>query len=117
MQNNLECLKNKATVEVVNDSNQVGSSSQIRSTHGNKVRYHRKAESEFFVDNSALAGFTGERILYMAVRELLENALDSCEISHILPVINLQLRILDPDNDLWLIACKDNGVGIYRIIQ
>lgn len=112
MQNNLECLKNKATVEVVNDSNQVGSSSQIRSTHGNKVRYHRKAESEFFVDNSALAGFTGERILYMAVRELLENALDSCEISHILPVINLQLRILDPDNDLWLIACKDNGVGI-----
>lgn len=88
MQNNLECLKNKATVEVVNDSNQVGSSSQIRSTHGNKVRYHRKAESEFFVDNSALAGFTGERILYMAVRELLENALDSCEISHILPVIN-----------------------------
>src|SRR5574341_1231027 len=112
MQNNFECLKNKTTVEVVNNSNQVGSNSQIRSAHGNKVRYHRKAESEFFVDNSALAGFTGERILYMAVRELLENALDSCEISHILPVINLQLRILDPDNDLWLIACKDNGVGI-----
>ncbi|MRN62070.1 MAG: hypothetical protein FIO03_08550 [Nitrosopumilales archaeon] len=31
-----------------------------------KVRYDKKAESEFFVDNSALAGFTGERILYMA---------------------------------------------------
>src|ERR1044071_5725107 len=112
MQNNLECLKNKATVEVVNDSNQVGSSSQIRSTHGNKVRYHRKAESEFFVDNSALAGFTGERILYMSVRELIENSLDSCEVNHILPVIHLKLKILDSLNDLWTISCKDNGVGI-----
>ncbi len=28
-----------------------------------KVKYNKKAESEFFVDNSALAGFTGERIL------------------------------------------------------
>jgi DNA topoisomerase-6 subunit B len=79
---------------------------------GKKIHYHRKAESEFFVDNSALAGFTGERILYMAVRELLENALDSCEINHILPVINLQLRVLDPDNDLWILSCKDNGIGI-----
>jgi len=110
--NNLECLKNKATVEILNDSNHIRSNSQVKLAHGSKIRYHRKAESEFFVDNSALAGFTGERILYMAVRELLENALDSCEINHILPVINLQLRILDPDNDLWLISCKDNGVGI-----
>ena len=49
-----------------------------------KVRYNKKAESEFFVDNSALAGFSGERILYMAVRELIENSLDSCENNHIL---------------------------------
>lgn len=110
--NNLECLKNKAAVEILNDSSHIGSNSQVKLAHGSKIRYHRKAESEFFVDNSALAGFTGERILYMAVRELLENALDSCEVNHILPVINLQLRILDPDNDLWLISCKDNGVGI-----
>jgi DNA topoisomerase-6 subunit B len=27
-----------------------------------KIVYNKKAESEFFVDNSALAGFTGERI-------------------------------------------------------
>src|SRR5689334_4391637 len=112
MQNNLECLKNKATVEVVNDSNQVGSNSQIRSAHGNKVRYHRKAESEFFVDNSALAGFTGERILYMAVRELIENSLDSCESSHILPRISLSLKMIDPANEMWTITCQDNGIGI-----
>ena len=77
-----------------------------------KVRYDRKAESEFFVDNSALAGFTGERILYMAVRELIENALDSCEINHILPRISLSLKLLDQANDLWLISCEDNGIGI-----
>jgi DNA topoisomerase VI subunit B len=77
-----------------------------------KVRYDKKAESEFFVDNSALAGFTGERILYMAVRELIENSLDSCESYHILPDINLSLKLIDPLNDLWLISCEDNGIGI-----
>ena len=106
-------MKNKTTIEVINkDSKNVSSSHQVNSNYKSKIRYDKKAESEFFVDNSALAGFTGERILYMAVRELLENALDSCESSHILPVIHLQLRILDPDNDMWIISCKDNGVGI-----
>jgi DNA topoisomerase-6 subunit B len=80
--------------------------------HKSKIYYNKKAESEFFVDNSALAGFTGERILYMSVRELIENSLDSCEINHILPVIHLSLKVLDPLNDLWTISCKDNGIGI-----
>lgn len=77
-----------------------------------KVRYDKKAESEFFVDNSALAGFTTERILYMAVRELIENSLDSCETDHILPRISLSLKLLDVSNDLWMITCQDNGIGI-----
>src|SRR3954454_20909977 len=77
-----------------------------------KIRYDRKAESEFFVDNSALAGFTGERILYMAVRELIENSLDSCESNNILPNISLSLRLLEPENEMWLITCQDNGIGI-----
>lgn len=77
-----------------------------------KVRYNKKAESEFFVDNSALAGFSGERILYMAVRELIENSLDSCENNHILPNISLCLNLLDAANDLWFISCEDNGIGI-----
>ena len=77
-----------------------------------KIRYDKKAESEFFVDNSALAGFTGERILYMAVRELIENSLDSCESNSILPNISLSLRLLEPENEMWLISCQDNGIGI-----
>ena len=85
---------------------------QINQKQKSKIHYDKKAESEFFVDNSALAGFTGERILYMSVRELIENSLDSCEVNHILPVIHLRLKILDSLNDLWTISCKDNGVGI-----
>jgi DNA topoisomerase-6 subunit B len=77
-----------------------------------KVRYDKKAESEFFIDNSALAGFTTERILYMAVRELLENSLDSCETGHILPKISISLKTFDLANNLWTIACEDNGIGV-----
>ncbi|AIF83154.1 DNA topoisomerase VI, subunit B [Candidatus Nitrososphaera evergladensis SR1] len=86
--------------------------SQTRAVHRGRVKYDKKAESEFFVDNSALAGFTGERILYMAVRELIENSLDSCESSHILPRISLSLRMVDPANEMWTITCQDNGIGI-----
>jgi DNA topoisomerase-6 subunit B len=77
-----------------------------------KIIYNKKAESEFFVDNSALAGFTGERILYMAVRELIENALDSCELFSILPTIKISLKTFDQSNDLWVLDCEDNGTGI-----
>lgn len=86
--------------------------SQTHAVHRGRVKYDKKAESEFFVDNSALAGFTGERILYMAVRELIENSLDSCESNHILPRISLSLRAIDPANDMWMITCQDNGIGI-----
>ena len=64
------------------------------------------------MDNSALAGFTGERILYMAIRELIENSLDSCESFSILPSIKISLKIFDQSNDLWMLACEDNGTGI-----
>jgi DNA topoisomerase-6 subunit B len=98
-------LNQKATVEVA------AAQSKPAVLKG-KVKYDKKAESEFFVDNSALAGFTTERILYMAVRELIENSLDSCETGHILPKISLSLKLLDASNDLWMITCKDNGIGI-----
>jgi DNA topoisomerase-6 subunit B len=106
-------LKPKHSIEVA--STQVENVTSPRTSSSNnmgRIRYDKKAESEFFVDNSALAGFTGERILYMAVRELIENSLDSCEIHHILPDITLSLKLVDPLNDLWLLSCEDNGIGI-----
>lgn len=103
-------LKQRSRVEITAQVKGISQGGVI--PHNGKVRYDRKAESEFFVDNSALAGFTGERILYMAVRELIENSLDSCEVNHILPNISLSLRIHDSLNDMWIITCEDNGVGI-----
>jgi DNA topoisomerase VI subunit B len=112
-------LKTNATVEIAaairakNTENATSVATIPIEGYGRtKVRYDKKAESEFFVDNSALAGFTGERILYMAVRELIENALDSCEINHILPRISLSLKLLDETNGMWFISCEDNGIGI-----
>jgi len=106
-------LTSKVTTEVLDKgTKQPKTILQIPQKQKTKIYYNKKAESEFFVDNSALAGFTGERILYMSVRELIENSLDSCEINHILPVIQLSLKLLDPLNDLWTISCKDNGIGI-----
>jgi len=106
-------LTSKVTTEVLEKgTKQVKTLLQIPQRQKSKIYYNKKAESEFFVDNSALAGFTGERILYMSVRELIENSLDSCEINHILPTIHLKLKLLDPLNDLWTISCKDNGIGI-----
>ncbi|MDP9489198.1 MAG: DNA topoisomerase VI subunit B [Thermoproteota archaeon] len=106
-------MTSKVTTEVLEKgTRQTKTILEIPQKHKSKINYNRKAESEFFVDNSALAGFTGERILYMSVRELIENSLDSCEINHILPAIHLSLKPLDPLNDLWTISCKDNGIGI-----
>ena len=109
----MDQLTSKVTTEVLEKgTKQVKNNLQMPQKQITRIRYDKKAESEFFVDNSALAGFTGERILYMSVRELIENSLDSCEINHILPVIHLSLKQLDSLNDLWTISCKDNGVGI-----
>jgi DNA topoisomerase-6 subunit B len=106
-------LKSNASVEATAEQISLpAATTAVPHNSKGKVRYNRKAESEFFVDNSALAGFTGERILYMAVRELIENSLDSCESSHTLPNISLSLKLLDPLNDMWFISCEDNGIGI-----
>lgn len=99
-------MKQKAAAEVAKPAPRARTAQKVR------VKYDKKAESEFFVDNSALAGFTTERILYMAIRELIENALDSCETNHILPRVSLSLKALDHENDLWIITCEDNGIGV-----
>ena len=83
-------MTQKVTAEVAARPDNVPVS-QTRAVHRGKVKYDKKAESEFFVDNSALAGFSTERILYMAVRELIENSLDSCETGHILPHLSLSI--------------------------
>src|SRR6187401_3438480 len=106
----LDSTEDKIRVEV--EELKRDSSPSTTKLEKSKIHYDKKAESEFFVDNSALAGFTGERILYMSVRELIENSLDSCESNQTLPYISLSLKLLDPVNDMWLVACEDNGIGV-----
>lgn len=106
----LDTAEDKVKVEV--EELKRDSSQSTTKLEKYKIIYNKKAESEFFVDNSALAGFTGERILYMAIRELIENSLDSCESFSILPSIKISLKIFDQTNDLWMLACEDNGTGI-----
>ena len=106
----LDSAEDKVKVEVEELKRDISQSTTKLEKY--KIIYNKKAESEFFVDNSALAGFTGERILYMAIRESIENSLDSCESFSILPSIKISLRIFDQANDLWILACEDNGTGI-----
>lgn len=110
----MKSLKSATSITKSNSerSQQILQSQSSNKMEKNKIIYNKKAESEFFVDNSALAGFSGERILYMAVRELIENALDSCETFSILPSIKITLKTFDQTNDLWILSCEDNGTGI-----
>jgi DNA topoisomerase-6 subunit B len=83
-----------------------------------KVSFAEISPSEFFYRNRDLAGFTNPaRALYMAVRELVENSLDACELAGILPDIyvrlipeNISQEISDPR--AYKLSVKDNGPGV-----
>ena len=74
--------------------------------------------SEFFYRNRDLAGFSNpSRALYSATRELIENALDACEASYILPDIFVRITSADldgalPDPKPYLLKVQDNGPGV-----
>ena len=56
------------------------------------VTFSEISPSEFFYRNRDLAGFTNPaRALYMAVRELVENSLDACELAGMLPDIYVRI--------------------------
>ncbi|MEM0029749.1 MAG: DNA topoisomerase VI subunit B [Candidatus Nitrosocaldus sp.] len=74
--------------------------------------------SEFFYRNRDLAGFTNPtRALYMTVRELVENSLDACDSSSMLPEISVSIREHGeaqgmPDPKQYTVTVKDNGPAI-----
>jgi DNA topoisomerase-6 subunit B len=83
-----------------------------------KVSFAEISPSEFFYRNRDLAGFTNPaRALYMAVRELVENSLDACELAGILPDVYVRLipetisqEVSDPKP--YRLSVKDNGPGV-----
>src|SRR5579875_3857444 len=65
-----------------------------------KTVFTEISPSEFFYRNRDLAGFSNpSRALYSAVRELVENSLDSCELYKILPEIYVRLTPVQIDGE------------------
>ncbi|MEM0117351.1 MAG: DNA topoisomerase VI subunit B [Conexivisphaerales archaeon] len=83
-----------------------------------KTVFTEISPSEFFYRNRDLAGFSNpSRALYSAVRELVENSLDSCELYKILPEIYVRLTPAQSDGDVsdpkhYELLVLDNGSGI-----
>jgi DNA topoisomerase-6 subunit B len=84
----------------------------------NKTTFSGISPSEFFYRNRDLAGFSNPaKALYTATRELVENSLDACESSEILPSIYVRMTpIVDHlDNSeprTYQLKVSDNGPGI-----
>ncbi|MDG6975046.1 MAG: DNA topoisomerase VI subunit B [Nitrososphaerota archaeon] len=74
--------------------------------------------SEFFYRNRDLAGFTNPaRALYMAIRELVENSLDSAEMAGTPPDIYVKIVPENPNPELqdpkaYKLTVIDNGTGV-----
>ncbi|MBI4019590.1 MAG: DNA topoisomerase VI subunit B [Candidatus Aenigmarchaeota archaeon] len=69
--------------------------------------------SEFFEKNRHLLGFDNPtKALLMAVKEAVDNSLDACEESEILP--DLAVKMKDIGEDKFLVTVQDNGPGIVR---
>ena len=81
-----------------------------------KEQFNQISPSEFFYRNRDLAGFSNPtRSLYTAVREFVENSLDACDNSGILPNIHMTIKAVDPDKPdpkHYILTVKDNGPGI-----
>lgn len=82
---------------------------------GQKVEREPAFESisvaEFFYRNRQMAGFgNSTQAVYSAVRELVENSLDSCEEAQNSPIIDICID--SPDQEVCHISVSDNGSGV-----
>lgn len=69
--------------------------------------------AEFFEKNRHLLGFDNPRkALLTAVKEAVDNALDACEESRILPEISVE--IIEMSENRFRIIIEDNGPGIVK---
>ena len=69
--------------------------------------------AEFFARNRHLLGFDNKRkALMTAIKEAVDNSLDACEESDILPEI--MVDVVDMGNERFRVAVEDNGPGIVK---
>ncbi|MFT4297948.1 MAG: DNA topoisomerase VI subunit B [Candidatus Woesearchaeota archaeon] len=87
---------------------------------GNNHKAHELAKSqreigvaEFFARNRHLLGFDNKRkALMTTIKEAVDNALDACEETEVLPEIIIE--VIDMGNDRFRVIVEDNGPGIVR---
>ncbi|MDV3292761.1 MAG: DNA topoisomerase VI subunit B [Nitrososphaerales archaeon] len=83
-----------------------------------KASFAEISPSEFFYRNRDLAGFTNPaRALYMAVRELVENSFDACEMAGTLPEVYVRITAENPSPEFpepkpYRLTVTDNGPGV-----
>jgi len=69
--------------------------------------------AEFFEKNRHLLGFDNKRkALLTTIKEAVDNSLDACDESSILP--ELEIVITDMGNDRYRVSVEDNGPGIVK---
>jgi len=80
--------------------------------------FREESPSAFFYKNRQLAGFSNPtRALYTAVRELVENSLDACDLHGIKPDIFISLtkfKEVSGNVHIYKLTVIDNGCGIPR---
>jgi len=70
--------------------------------------------SEFFLKNRHLLGFDNpKKALLTTIKEAVDNSLDACEESKILPEIYVEVKQLDRD-DRFVVIVEDNGPGVVK---
>ncbi|MGP6220541.1 DNA topoisomerase VI subunit B [Caldiplasma sukawensis] len=76
-------------------------------------KYRQTSISEFFEKNRHMLGFDSpQKSLFMIVKEAVDNSLDACEESGILPDISVNIEKIR--DDVYEITVQDNGPGIER---
>lgn len=69
--------------------------------------------SEFFEKNKHFLGFdTLNRSIITAVKEAVDNSLDACEESRLLPDIHIEIKKITGKKDRLILISQDNGPGI-----
>ncbi|MCW4050241.1 MAG: DNA topoisomerase VI subunit B [Candidatus Bathyarchaeota archaeon] len=82
-----------------------------------QVEYQSISPADFFYRNREIAGFSNpSRATYTAVRELIENSMDACEVQQVPAEIFLRISEV-PDNrntetKIYVMRVEDNGTGL-----
>jgi len=71
--------------------------------------------SEFFVKNKHLLGFDNPRkALLTTIKEAVDNSLDACDESRILPEIYVEVSPIPESESRFKVTVEDNGPGIVK---